>query len=228
MNLVSFLSDLDAGGLIGFAGGTNVFKAGPGALLSDAIEHLTHSRLSHIGVVPPTQYWGTPNDPVVIESTIWPSHAPNVSGPQLNELTPRLTLDYEAHGGHAWFRPVLPQFEPAWEDLWTQAESLFALVKEGKLHYSVERLLGDATERNVFFEVLPIAGILEHLSEHDHGVVCSECAALLLQAGHMDAKAKAAGVAWLPTVEPVAGQAIGAAPEDLWEMPLWAEPITLL
>lgn len=219
------LQALRAGGLAAFQGGSNPFRAGlTGAALSGLIEELTHSKLSHVGLVPPAVYWPAPSTPCLIESTIWGK----TSGPQCNNLWSRLELDYAAKGGHAWLYPLLPQFAPDWPALWDAAQQLFARVRIGQLHYSVKRLFADATERNLAFAVLPVAGILAQLGEHDSGLVCSECAGLLLQAGGVDARAKAAGVPWLPKVEPVAGQPIGCAPEDLVEMPLYAAPVTLL
>jgi hypothetical protein len=49
-----------------------------------------------------------------------------------------------------------------------------------------------------------------------------------MQAGGVDAKAKAAGIAWLPKVEPVAGQPIGCAPQDLLDMPIWQAAVPVL
>lgn len=206
-----------AGGFMIFAGGTDPLRAGlEGALLSGAIDLFTHSDLSHCGIVPPAPYWPE-NAPWLIESTIWQK----ISGPQYNRLQPRLEQDYQAKGGHAWLLPFRPQFAPAWPTLWDHAQQMFALVSAGKLHYSVKRLFSDACERSLVLGDLPMAGLIERLAEKDAGVVCSECAGLLMQAGGVDREAEAAGLLWLPNVEPVAGQPIGCGPVDLRDMPLW-------
>lgn len=218
------LQALQQGGLVGFAGGTNPFKAGLfGSMLSVLIKGFTKSKLSHVGIVPPMSFWpATGID--IMESTEWQG----VSGPQLNDLASRLDLDYAKKGGHAWFLAFRPAFAPDWPALWAHFEDMFALVKAGKLHYSVARLFADAVDRNLVFAALPLSGILQQLSEHDKGVVCSECAGLLMTAGGVDRKVEAAYIPWLPNVEPVAGQPIGCAPQDLWEMPIWQAPVTLL
>lgn len=227
MNLTpQTLAQLEPGGLVFFAGGRNIFKAGLiGAILSGAIAKITGSPedLSHVGIVPPLAYWSSPGHAALIESTEWQG----ISGPQLNDLEQRLSVDYEAKGGHAWFKGFQKQFAPDWPAVWTAALQMFDLVKQRKLHYSVERLLGDAVERDWVFSALPFAGILEHLSKSDKGIVCSDCAGLLCQAGGVDEHCKAAGVAWLPKVRP-AGQPIGCSPEDLWELPIFGAPVTLL
>lgn len=166
--------------------------------------------------MPPSAYWPE-NAPWIIESTIWQG----ISGPQFNRLGPRVEQDYQAKGGHAWFQPFRAEFVPAWPALWAQAQQMFQLVAEGKLHYGVERLFADATARSRWFAALPAAGVLDWMAEHDHGIVCSDCGGLLIEAGGVPAKAKAAGLLWLPNVMPIPGQAIGCSPQDLRDQAIW-------
>lgn len=218
-------SALASGGVVLFSGGTNPARAGlVGALLSRLIDKFTNSKFSHVAVLPPAQYWPTPTSPSIIESTIWLG----VSGPQSNSLLSRLQADYASKGGHATYLPFLPQFAPDWKEVGIAAAQMFVLRKQGKLHYSVKHLFADAVDRNPVFAALPISGVLTQLGEHDRGLVCSECAGLLLQAGGVDKKCAAAGVPWLPNVLPIPGQPIGCAPEDIHEMPIWGGPIALL
>lgn len=224
MNLTPLLSQLEQGGLMLFAGGTNIFKAGPGALLSLEIEHETGQPYSHTAVLFPKSYWPSPDQPWIQESTKWQG----VSGPQWNNLSTRLILDYEKAGGHAWLYQFLPPFVPDWSKAWAGAQQLIAAQKAGKLHYSVAHLFGDAVNRDWVFSLLPIAGILEHVSEDSAGIVCSEDAGMVFQDGGVADKAKAAGIPWLPTAKPIPGQAIGCSPGDLAAMPLYGQRITLL
>lgn len=219
-------ADLSAGGLVAFSGGTSVRKAGLlGATLSFLIEKITRSKLSHVAIVPPAFYWHD-SQPWILESTIWKG----VSGPQFNPLPARLHADYELKGGHASYLAFQPAFEPNWPDLWAHGQQMIQLQKAGKLHYSVKRLFADAVNRSVVFDAisLPAAGIIERLSQADHGLVCSECAGLLMQGGGVNSKAVARGIPWLPAAVPIAGQPIGCSPQDLEEMPIWATPIPIL
>jgi hypothetical protein len=219
------LQALRNGGLVAFSGGTNIAQAGVlGATLSFLIEAVSKSKLSHVGIVPPQCDWLNPTIPGLIEST----ELDGISGPQYNPLGPRVQTDYADKGGHAIFLPFRPEFAPDWDALWKGAAQMFAEVKAGRLHYSVKRLFADATARNVAFAALPVAGIIDLLAEHDRGIVCSECAALLMQTGGVDAKAMAAGIPWLPKVQPIAGQAIGCSPQDLRDMPIWMPSFSIV
>lgn len=212
------------GGLALFAGGTNPLRAGiEGALISGAIEYITHAPYSHSGIVPPERFWPD-GQPWLIESTI----EGKVSGPQFNALPPRLQSDYAAKGGHAWLLPFQSEFEPDWNMLWQHAQHMIALQKAGKLHYSVARLFADATARDPLWAALPAAGAIDWLAEHYRGIVCSECAGFAMEGGGVKAKAVAAGLLWLPNVKPIPGQVIGCAPGDLHDMPLYQTPIQLV
>lgn len=225
IQVIQNLALLAQGGLVGFQGGANPFQAGlQGSILSRLIELFTGGKLSHVGLVLPLRYWKNGILPAVVESTIWKG----VSGPQINDLTSRLELDYVKAGGHAWFWPFQAALAPDWFLLYAAAIDMCTQVANGKLHYSVKRLFADAVERNLAFSLLPVSGLLVQLSEHDLGIVCSECAGLLMQAGGVDTKVKNARIPWLPKVEPIAGQAIGCSPEDLRSMPIYAPPVQLL
>lgn len=215
---------LEQGGIVFFSGGLNPFKAGfGGATLSRLIDVVTGSKYSHTAVLLPQQCWSAPGQPRIFESTIWKF----ASGPQFNNLLPRLQEDYIAKGGHAWVRTYKPEFAPDWKAVIQTATQLDVLRQAGKLHYSVKRLFADAVDKSPVFAALPVAGLLMHLGEHDEGIVCSEAVALAEQGGGVDAKVKAAGFPWLPDVLPVAGQPIGCAPADIDKQPTWAQEIQI-
>jgi hypothetical protein len=52
-------------------------------------------------------------------------------------------------------------------------------------------------------------------------------AGLLIQGGGVVAKLNAAGVPWLPTVNP-AGQPIGCSPQNIAVTPMFAAPVQLV
>jgi hypothetical protein len=200
-------------GLVLFQGGKNPFKAGPGAVLTDLIDALTHSDDSHTAM----QINGK-----LYESTI----AGGVSGPQISDLGQRVT-EYSKQGGHAHLLPFLPQFEPDWDAMTAGALQMIALREEGQMPYNVKRLFGDAVQRSIVFDLaaLPADGILAYLADHSMGVVCSEMAAFLIQYGLVVPKLTAAGIPWLPHQH---GQPIGCSPQDLANTPAWATPIQLI
>jgi hypothetical protein len=204
-------------GLVLFQGGSNPLKAGiEGAVLSELIEVLTHAPYSHSALL-------LPDGQTIVQSTIWN----DISGPQESNLDAFLTDVYAKKGGHAWYRPFMPQFMPDWTGVQTSANRMIELVAEGKLHYSVKRLFADATQRNFGFAALPVAGILDWIAEHDKGIVCSECVGLLLQAGGVRDKVQDTGFSWFPKVNPP-GQPIGCSPGDVNALPIWEAMVEIL
>jgi hypothetical protein len=207
------------GGLVLFAGGRDPFHAGPGAVLSDLIDAVSHSQYSHAAVCMPSG--GAP--PLIYESTI----EGGISGPQENDLTARVE-QYVRQGGHAWLFPFLPQFQPNWDGVASTALAMIAQRKAGKLPYNVRRLFGDAMEMSWVFDLiaLPADGIIAYLAAHSKGVVCSEMAGLLMQGGNVPALMAAAQIPWLPNVRPP-GQPIGDSPQDLGMLPIYLPTVQL-
>ncbi|HLI84801.1 MAG TPA: hypothetical protein VKV17_12840 [Bryobacteraceae bacterium] len=201
-------------GLVLFSGGRNPFRAGPGFLLTDLIAKITGSPWTHSAIKV---------GPGIFESTI----KNGVSGPQYNPFDADLE-EYLKEGGRVDVFEFLPQFEPDWDALERAAWQMISLRMQGKLPYNVERLFGDAVQRSPIFDVvaLPADGVITYLAAHSKGVVCSEMAAILMEAGGVRGKAVAAGVPWLPNVRPPA-QPIGCAPADLAAMALYKPPVGL-
>lgn len=200
-------------GLVLFRGGKNPLKAGPGAVLTDLIDVITHSDNSHSAMLINGKLY---------ESTI----SGGISGPQESDPAARLA-EYRAEGGHADLYPFQPQFEPDWGAALAGAQKMIALREAGRMPYNVKRLFGDAVDRSLVFDLvaLPADGILAYLADHSMGVVCSEMAGTLMVYGGVPAKMAAAGIPFLPNQH---GQPIGCSPQDLANMPIWQPPVTLL
>ena len=202
------MPDLSNGGVLFFAGGVGL-KAGLGGIVSEAIDLFSESCLSHVAIALPDSVarggW-------MAESTIWAG----VSGPQFNFIAPRFQEDYLAKGGRGWLRRFAPGFEPNWPALLAQATLLDGQRIAGKLHYSVKRLFEDACFRLGSLAYLPPELLIERLGETDKGLVCSEEAAMLLEAGGLREKCEAAGISWLLRSKPTPGCAVGCTPVDCW------------
>ena len=202
------------GGVLGFVGGTNPFKAGIGGILSEIIDLFDGSSLSHIGIALPSKYWpgGTP---YMAECTRGDG---DVDGPQFNEIPRRLETAYVSRGGYGYLREFADGFMPDWDALNTDALRMSDLRVHGKLHYSVWRLLEDAITRSAVLEILPAAALIERLGADDASLVCSEYGAILMESGGVRAKCYAAGIPWLPFSRPTPGVAIGCTPNDIWAL----------
>jgi hypothetical protein len=209
------------GGVLGFRGGTNPFKAGIGGVLSKIIDIFDGSDLSHIGIALPQRYWPG-GVPYMAECTIWTIVANGqkvrVNGPQFNEIPSRLEEDYVDKGGWGYLREFASGFEPDWDVLNTDALRMNDLRNQGKIRYSILRLVEDAITRSEALEVLPSAALIERLGENDSGLVCCEYGAILMESGGVKAKCAAAGIPWLPFSRPTAGSNIGCTPNDVWTL----------
>ena len=212
-----------AGGLLCCAGGTNLLKAGPGAVVSELIkvecpaEEPGEFALSHVIMALPQKYWLDPKKPRGLESTIWKG----VSGPQINDLEDRLTEDYEKSGGHVALYRFLPAYDLDWAAVWACGQQLIAHREAGKLHYSIERLFEDAAVRIPYWRILLPLDLVVELGKHDDGLVCSEEVGLLERAGGLKQKL---GELWLPNSKLGAGCIIGCTPEDVRDMPVFFPP----
>ena len=229
------------GGLVAFAGGQDVFKAGAGALLSKIIGDVEKdpNEDSHVGLVMPQAYWGMSPvtnarimgnpGPMFLESTI----ENGVSGPQYNLVIPTVRR-YIKEGGHARFFEFLPEFTPNWPNVWQYGCQTIALQKAGKLHYGVIHLVADLVARQTWLEslVAKVAGLppidqTAWVMLQGHGLVCSEYESLLEKAGGVDVELMATGIPWLPDSKPVMGQPIGCTPLDCTNSPVRKSPIQL-
>jgi hypothetical protein len=222
------------GGIVCFSGGTDPRKAGlGGAALSWIIEHVAKPELpsefalSHIGLIVPA----TDVPPAwILESTIFRA----VSGPQENLIDVRLA-EYRQEGGRAIFYAFQPSFSPDWDSVYLAASQLIAEQKAGRLHYGALHLGADLLAHEPLlrraidaFTGASVAETIEHMCLLKPDPVCSEMVGLLLMAGGVPSLMQAAGLSWLPNTKPVAGQVWGCTPEDIRDLPIWQNGVTLL
>ena len=186
------------GAVIALWGSDDIRKAGAGALLSGIIERITGDRElpmapSHIGILPVCRVVGQPI--ALFESTIWQG----VSGPQLNDIEPR--LEEYRNGGYVVAFPFLPKFEPSWPDFWEYVQQLIDLQRQGKLPYAWQHLVGDLMDRSKFLRTaldligpVPLGSLIRKTAYAASGFVCSECAESTMSAALVRSKARAAGM----------------------------------
>ena len=232
-------SDIPHGAAIAFWGPADIaeairtghFQHIHGRGLSSIIEHITGDKElplgpSHVGILPVCRVVGQPI--ALFESTIWKG----VSGPQLNDLEPRLS-EY-TDGGNVIVYPFLPQFEPSWPDFWEYVEQLITLQKQGKLPYAWQHLVGDLMDRAKFLRValdlvtpVPLGSLIRKTAYAASGMVCSECAEGAMSASMVRSKARAAGIDWLPKT---GGRGLGCAPGELIlpDLPIYGTPIQVV
>jgi hypothetical protein len=192
-------SPLSSGGILACYGSTKL-RAFPGALLTDIIEKVTKGGPSHIATL-------LPGGSRIFESTIYQG----VSGPQFNTLAD-LEADYQ-DGGKILLYRFLPEFQPHWDSWFASAQQMNLLRAQGKLCYGYWHLVRDLVARDL--SGAPGAPAIERLTGSQSGVVCSEAAAIALEAGGLNIACVNSGVAWLPGSKPDAGSPIGCAPSDL-------------
>jgi hypothetical protein len=227
---LNLIDQCASGGLLLFAGGLDPLVAGPGALLTGLIDVMTKAvpvgngkavKMSHSAICMPSRG----RAPYIYEST---KGGGIPSGPQRSDLA-ALLAEYAKGHGHAWLFPFMPQFEPDWAAVEAAALHMIALREAGLMPYNVQRLFNDAEQRSLIFDLLamPAAGIIAYEGARSKGVVCSEEAALLIEAGGVVAKLAAAGIAWMPNVAPP-GQPIGNGPVDLGLTPMFLPAVQLL
>lgn len=189
---------LSGGGILACYGSTNIFKVGLGAALSAIIQRVTNGP-SHIAILDPSGR--------VFQSTI----RSGKNGPQFSTLQD-LMSEY-SNGGKIDLYKFLPAFTPHWDSLLESCTQMDDLRKQGKLCYGYWHLVRDLVARDL--SGLPDAPAIERLTGSQDGVVCSEAAAIAMEAGGIGWACTLGGVPWLPYSKPTAGAPIGCAPADL-------------
>ncbi len=156
-------------------GGDIIFFAGAG-FLSDVIDLVTHSQVSHSAMIldpdlvidgVPQHLGNIPWTPNIIESTV----LNGISGPQINRLDQRMTN----YGAGVWWCPLSDEIRNLihWPLAWA-----FALAKLKGDRYNTAELAMYLARH-----VPGIQSIPELYKSDPHAEVCSEFLAMILQAG---------------------------------------------
>ena len=108
------------------------------------------------------------------------------------------------------------------------AQQMDQLRRQGKLCYGYWHLVRDLVARDL--AGMPDAPAIERLTGSQDGVVCSEAAAIALEAGSIPWKCWNVGIPWLAGSRPKAGCPIGCAPSDLIPsaLPIYEDKVQLV